>query len=473
MRHWAVLSVVFALSVAPDSAVSQFSPGARSVGMGGAGMVFSSGVDAIEWNPANLGLGGGWSASAEVGASGLITGVSCDDLGKIFGFGSCSSTPWGWNFDDAQCTPGSASGLPASGVAVGTRSEGFLTALGAEQANLPRPGSPLPTVGLSVGSFGLRVRSHVATESTVSKELLELMCDGFDPARMQDYRVGDTGFRSTSLSEVTAVYGLTLGARLGIGIGLRYVMGHSLMQANFFEPVVDLGDQSIEVNGVGVESSGGSGFGLDLGLALQLTDELRLSASGTNIVQRMKWDDGLVAHTATFVGCATTSPTCPGDDFSELSLEDFFNRFEEQPINDGSVSLPVYETSRELFRAAYFPTIFRAGAGFRTGGTAVELVGTTVSPKGRQRSDWDERLSLGVDQALWILQLRAGGALGSDGLQVIGGGLGLRFGAVHLDLGGGVMSGGFDFASAVVSSEKLDYSGSYATVSLQVVGGGR
>ena len=41
---------VAALALLPpmNEAVAQFSSGARSVGMGGAGMVFASGVDAIE-----------------------------------------------------------------------------------------------------------------------------------------------------------------------------------------------------------------------------------------------------------------------------------------------------------------------------------------------------------------------------------------------------------------------------------------
>jgi hypothetical protein len=286
MRRWAALGAACALVLAPSAISAQFSPGARSVGMGGAGMVFSSGVDAIEWNPANLALEGGWNVSTEAGLSGLLTGVSCDDLGAILGFGQCASNPLGWNFDDIGCNS-SALGLPDSGVRLSTNSDGFLTALGAESADLPKPGLPLPTIGIAVGSVGVRVRSRVMTETTVSKELMELMCDGFDPALIQEYQVGDTGFRTTSFSEITAGYGTTIGGRLAIGVGLRYVVGHSLTQGRFFEPTLDLTNETIEVSTVAIESTGGSGYGLDVGLALDLAGGLRVSVSGTNIIQKM------------------------------------------------------------------------------------------------------------------------------------------------------------------------------------------
>jgi hypothetical protein len=471
MKSWTALAAV-ALALPPSVAEAQFSPGARSVAMGGAGMVYASGVDAIEWNPANLALEGGWNVSGEFGMSGLLSGVSCDDIGAIFGFGQCGSQPWGWEFDDVGCDASVTAGLPASGVRLSTSSEGFLTANGAEAADLPRPGSPLPTIGVAVGSMGLRVRSHVLTETNVSKELMELMCEGFDPALIQEYSVGNTGFRTTSFSEITGGYGTILGSRLAVGVGVRYVMGHSLTQGRFFEPVVDLTNETIEVTGVAVESTGGSGYGVDVGLAMDLVAGLRVSASAKNIIQKMTWDDELIAHVATYVGCEPGAPTCSGDDFEELDFEDFVNRFQGQPIDEGSVSLPVYQTAQELFRAAYFPTVLRVGAGWRAGGTSVELVGTSVSPRGRQHNDWDERISLGVEQWLWILGLRAGGALGSDGLQVINGGIALGIGPVRFDVSGGFMSGGFDFASGVVTPEDVEYAGAQLTVSLQLRGGG-
>jgi hypothetical protein len=137
------------------------------------------------------------------------------------------------------------------------------------------------------------------------------------------------------------------------------------------------------------------------------------------------------------------------------------------------MSLYVAQTVQDLFPGAYFPTVFRAGVGWRAGGTAIELVGASVSPRGRQHSQWDERISLGIEQRLWFLTLRAGGAKGSDGLQVVSGGLGLGFGPVKLDVSAGLMSGGFEFASGLVAPEDVDYAGGHGTISLQIMGGGR
>jgi len=56
---------------------------------------------------------------------------------------------------------------------------------------------------------------------------------------------------------------------------------------------------------------------------------------------------------------------------------------------------------------------------------------------------------------------------------VLSGGIALRLGPVNLDISGGVMSGGFDFASGVVAPENIDYAGAQLTVGLQLKGGGR
>jgi hypothetical protein len=359
--------------------------------------------------------------------------------------------------------------LPASGLGLSTVTEGFLTAQGASDADVPSPGSPYPTVGLSFGSFGLRVRSRVMADARLSKELTDLIVNDFDPAKIQDYRVGDTGMRSASFSEITGGYGVTLGNRMAIGVGLRYVKGHQLTEARFFEPVLDLVNETAEVSVVAVESRGGSGYGLDVGIALEILAGFRVSASATNVIQKMTWDDELVAHEATYFAC-----DCPTSDFDQQP-EDLLDRLRGPgtPIDPNSMSLPVYVTAAGLFPGAYFPTVFRAGVGWRAGGTALELVGTSVSPQGRQHSRWDERLSLGIEQRLWFLTLRAGGAKGTDGLQAISGGLGLGLGPVHLDVSAGAMSGGFDFASALVPSENVDYAGGHLTASLQIKGGGR
>ena len=75
-----------------------------------------------------------------------------------------------------------------------------------------------------------------------------------------------------------------------------------------------------------------------------------------------------------------------------------------------------------------------------------------MSPRGRFTSAWDERISLGIEQKIPILELTA-----------LTGGAGLRLGPVHLE----VSAGTFDADGAAVAKDGL-----YGTVALQIKGGG-
>ncbi|MGE0160874.1 MAG: hypothetical protein AB7T31_15835 [Gemmatimonadales bacterium] len=473
---WLAAAVVV---LAPaDAALAQFSPGARSVGMGGAGMVFARGVDAIEWNPANLALEGGWNlALGEVGTSALVTGADIKGLQDIFEFELPVFSSDGGSQQQA------VNDLPASGLSLAIVSEGFLAGQAASSSDgaVPSPGEGLPSIGLAWGQFGVRIRSRLMGDVRLSKELVDLIANGFDPSRIDEYQVGNTGFRTVSFSEITGAYGTMLGDRMALGVGVRYVKGHKLTEGRFFEPVLDLVDEIAVFNSVAIEAPGGSGYGVDVGFALDLMAGLRVSASAVNIIQKMTWDDALIAHEAALVTCESSpsSSQCINDPSLNDSFdddsdpEDLIDEYQASPVDPSSMSLYVAQTIQDLLPGAYFPTVFRAGVGWRAGGTALELVGATVSPRGRQRSQWDERISLGLEQRLWFLTLRAGGAKGSDGIQVLSGGLGLGFGPVKLDVSAGMMSGGFEFASDLVAPEDVNYAGGQLTLSLQVMGGGR
>lgn len=477
MKRIVWVAAALAIVAPADAALAQFSPGARSVGMGGAGMVYASGVDAIEWNPANLALQGGWNISlGEVGASALVTGADINGLQDLID-SDLSGGP-------SPAASAAVADLPASGLSLATVGEGFAISKAVEGVSLasgqsfPSPGNGYPTVGISWGQFGLRVRSRVMGEVRMSKELVDLIVNGFDPTAINQYQVGNTGFRTTSFSEVTGAYGTLLGERMALGVSARYVKGHKLTEGRFFEPVLDLVNEIAEFNSVAIEAPGGSGYGVDIGFALDLVAGLRVSASAVNIIQKMTWDDALVAHQATFVACESSgsSSQCVNDSsrsdsFDDTDPQDLVDEYQSGPINPSSMSLYVAQTAQGLLPGAFFPTIFRAGVGWRAGGTAVELVGASVSPQGRQHNQWDERISLGVEQRLWFLTLRAGGAKGSDGIQALSGGVGLGFGPVRLDVSAGMMSGGFEFASGIVAPEDVDYAGGHVTASLQIVGG--
>lgn len=448
MKRAAAFGALAALLVPSSGAVAQFAPGARSVGMGGAGMVFARGVDAVELNPANLAWAQGWNVSVfELGGATLSTGAKFDEIMAIFGADLLGS---------GDLNVGTVvSGLPAEGITLNTVTEGYLSAWATGQGDVPQPGSPLPSIGLTVGKIGLRVRSRVFAEATLSKELADLIGNGFVEQRIQEYSVDDTGFRTTSFSEITASYGTTMGGLLSVGIGARYVIGHSKTNGLFFEPVLDLTSfpNTLSLTSVAIESTSGTGYGLDVGLSMDLPGGFRASASGTNVIQRMNWDEALVAHTATY-----TDSDIDNNDFIDL-----LNRYDSQPITPNGVSLQVYEAAQGFFEESYFPMTIRGGVGWQSGGTSLEASGTRVSPRGRQRTAWDQRISLGVEQQIPILTLRAGMARASDGVSALTGGVGFRMGPVRLDTSAGKFGGDF---------EGSPYDGYYGTISLQIRGGG-
>jgi hypothetical protein len=447
MKRSALLgaSVVFLLT--STGITAQLSPGARSVGMGGGGMVFATGVDAVEWNPANLGWAGGWNLSlAEVGVATLGSGAKFDEILAIFGADLLGSA----DLDVAQVV----NALPATGIQLFAVSEGFATAKATSAADIPQPGSPLPSIGIAVGPIGIRARSRVLTDISISKEVADLIGVGFVDQNIQNYAVRNTGWRTTSLSEVTVSYGMTLGGLLSVGFGGRYVMGHGMVSGRFFEPDIDLNASTLAVQTVAVEATDGTGYGLDVGLSFDLPGGFRAAASGTNVVQRMTWDDQLVSHSATY-----TDVDFDGDqDFVDL-----LDRFQEEPVDVNGASLAVYEASVGLFEGSYFPQVFRAGLGWQVGGTSLEAVGIKVSPRGRFTSAWDERMSLGIEQKLPLLTLRAGVARATDGLGALTGGVGLGLGPVKLEVSGGKFTGE-DLTSS--------WDGYYGTVAFQLKGGG-
>jgi hypothetical protein len=430
--------------------------------MGGTGMVFAKGVEAIELNPANFGWASGWNLSIyEAGFSALGDGATVPEVAAIFG-AEFNLPVIGETPSDIAPVIERLSGL--GGLRMSSVSEGFLTAFGAEEAGIPRPGDPLPSIGIAIGPIGIRARSSVMADLTLSSELADLIGNGFAPENIQSYAVGDTGWRTTSFSEVTVSYGTTLGGLLSVGVGGRYVMGHGLVSGRFFEPRIDLNDTSIEVDAVAVQAATGTGYGLDVGLSLDLPLGFRAAASGTNIAQNMTWDEGLIAHSATYVGCAASTVGCASDfDAATTDFIDLLDRFQAEPIVANEVPLDVYLASQGMFEESYFPQVFRGGLGWQAGGTSLEVVGTRVSPRGRFTSPWDERVAVGVEQKVPLLTVRAGFAQAQDGLTAVTVGGGLRLLGFNIDVGGGKFSG--DGASTV-------WDGYHASVAVQLKGGG-
>lgn len=437
-----VRAVALAALAAPFPLAAQWAGGPVSGAMGGAGLVWATGFDAVELNPANLAFGRGWTLSLlDVGAAGLLSGTTLGDLKEI-------ATAAGEGNRQV------VDRLPEDGFRVSAVTEGYAVSMGADAAEVPSPGVGIPGFGLSWGPVGLRVRSRVLTEAAMSREVADLTVSGFNPERIREYAVRETGFRSASFTEMTLGYGRSVGGRLGVGVAVRYVQGHRLAQGRVFEPEIDLNDESLRISGVAVEAPGGSGWGVDLGMAMEVGHGVRVSLAAQNVAQRMTWDDALRSHEAVFTD----------DDFDAADLGDLLDRFEDTSLDPDAVSLTVFEAARGLFSEAYFPTVIRTGVGWAGPSTRVEVNAQAVAPRGRQSAPWDQRLSAGVEQRVAFLVLRGGYAMAQDGVNALTGGVGLRVGPVRLDLAAGKLSGEHD---------GIAWDGVQGSLGLSVVGGGR
>lgn len=207
------------------------------------------------------------------------------------------------------------------------------------------------------------------------------------------------------------------------------------------------------MDAVAVEAPGGSGWGIDLGMAIDLGSGVRWSLAGRNIAQHMTWDDNLRTHQAQFTD----------SDFDNADFQELVDRFQPTDLDPNAVALPVFEAARGLFEQSYFPSIVRTGLGWKHGSTVIEAVGMAVGPRGRQHAQWDQRFSVGAEQGLGFLTFRAGYTIAEKGLRSMAGGLGLRIGPVRLDMGAGMLSGSY---------RGIDYDGLQGSIGMSIRGGG-
>ena len=413
-----VWSVVLAVVSTTGPLHAQFAPSARASGLAGAGLVFAAGAEAAVTNPANLAWEIGWSvAPLSVGIAGGVTGSSLSDFGDIV-------TARG------RGLPGLVTALPTKGLHLQGSGDGLTFALGARASGMPQPGSPFPSVSLSYGNLGFGIRSLASTELTLSRGLVDLMANGFDPARLASYAMGESGFRALSYTEITGAYGRSIGPRWAVGASVRLVRGGTLVEGRLSEPEFDLSGPSMGIRGVSVESVGGLGVGLDLAATARVTPDVRISVVLGNVLQRVTWNDALVSN----VGLLADT------DFSEYDLAGLLGRFDGRAVDPRAVDLSVYQASRSLFEGSFLPTVLRAGAGWRRGDTSVEVVAAKPS-RGRLTDLWEERVSLGFAQILGPATFRAGAARAGGGTRVFSVGFGVAHGRARLDLAGGVLSG--------------------------------
>lgn len=408
----AALAALFAL---PAAAQVSLTP--RALGMGGAYLGVARGHESLFLNPANLALPNSphWSA----GAGTLVVGAAVRGL-TVAQFADLV------RYDERTEAERQAlvAAIPESGTGVHVEARA-------------------PLLALSVRRFAVGIGYGVIGSHTVNRSIADLVVNGFQPTR--SYTIENTtGFRA-SYWDVAAAYGHRVGP-VSLGATARYVVAGDLVRSGFVRvDTVFAGPipTDLRVTYEGVRSSGGGGFGVDLGLAAQPIPGLTVGAAIENVLSTVRWNDDQELRTLVL----------DQDDYRDGDPQDILDRYEQsgRPYTDaGAASERTRQLAEEMGadRDAGLPTVLRVGAAYQA------ATGTTVAAGYQEDLDpnafsgpWTRQASLGIQQRIPFVTLRAGVATGFSDGSLLSGGLSLG----PLQLGLARVTGGGDREGWVAS----------------------
>ena len=385
-------------AIVPSVATAQIPLTPRALGMGGAYVATARGFESIFYNPANLALPGspGWSVSfPQVTVGSSVLGPDVADLPDFLDYDNLSQE----RRQELLAT------IPGAGTSVDVDVRA-------------------PLASVQIGRFGVGLAYGWMGEHTLGRDLVELFFEGYDPERF-DYRVGNTVGTRASFWDVAAGYGHQVGP-VSVGVTGHYYIGRGLVRTRAFEPRytgIAVLRPDIEVDYVGVSSDGGSGFGLDVGVAMQPMPGLTLSAALANLVSSMSWDEELTGRMVTLTRA----------DFESSEPANLVDRYEASERSLGTTPDGRFaEVAPELDREQWdLPTTLRLGAAWAAPtGTEIGLAYHNAVREGLLGGRWEQLLGVGISQKIPLLTLRAGASTNLSEGSMIGGGL--RLGVIDL-----------------------------------------
>jgi hypothetical protein len=394
LRLSKVPTLLFALAlfrIAPAEGNAQVPLSPRSLGMGGAMIASARGQEAIFLNPANLGLAESprWSvALVGVSAAAELQGIEIGELADLIQYDDLSDAERDDLFGE----------IPASGV----RLEMDVRA---------------PVASAQIGSFGFGVAYLTLGGHSLSRDLVELLLYGYEEGRT-DYAVDDTRGDRASLWDFAVAYGTSTGP-VSWGVTGHFLLGGTLVRTFMTDPRIDLAGRDIDVDYVGLRSSGGTGVAFDLGAAYQLRRDLTLSGVVTSAYSRLDWSDDFRIRQLEL----------GREDFdNNEGIRDFLTRYERSERALGPEDEELIGASPEQFLRveSHLPTTATLGVAWQPA-ERTDLVASYSEDltNGRLGGDWTRRAGIGVEQRFWHLAARLGAASDLDGEQMITGGLSL------------------------------------------------
>jgi hypothetical protein len=388
---------------------------ARSVSLAGAFSSYARGVDALGWNPANLGF---WSQDEALGEKGTRS-VKLPSV--AFDLGNNTITPkwisdyFGVGFMDDNLKNQMINSLPDNNWIL-------LQAL--------RVPFGLAVNNLAI-STGLEINGRIASHPS----MFELIFNGlrFDNSLSLDGTGEFEAVIPVTIGYGKEFYSILLNKyfdRVYLGGAVKYLNGLNRISTEFSNSTLSTSKESINIQTTTTLTSAvsGTGFALDLGFAARSGEKLYLSISVNNLFGKINWTDSdIMSGSVNFT-------------VDELNITELDSLFEESNTTD--------ETTGNVNSA--YPGYLLAGFHYQYRPN-VSLHSTLLQGfSDEMNMSTTPRLSLGseVNATKW-LPIRFGISVG--GLEDFrwGAGFGLNFSKFHLDFGISESGGMLDSAKGI------------------------
>ena len=359
----------------------------RAWGMGGAQTASARGLAAVQYNPANL----AFSPGVSVGLAGAAVQLHNN-----------SFTLARYN----EITGATLSSSQKERVLADIPEGGFSL-----DAELRATG-----LALHVGRFALSVQGFGSGSGNLDRDFFDFVLFGNTVGESVDF--SDTHGSGYAVAAGTASYGLPVATgrlgRLSAGLNLHYLRG-------FYEVHIEdaggvMTTTMTEINGsaqaTAVTAEGGSGYGLDLGLAWQARSGWTLGLVVDNLTSQVEWNRNPQRH---LFSVTADTVTITSDDLDAAISE-----------TDTSYAIDNYQTT--------LPTRLRLGAS-RNFGSWQLAMDYVQEFENRSQNITRPLFNVGLEWRLtsW-LQPRFGASVGGRTGHGLAGGLGMRLGFWRIDL---------------------------------------
>lgn len=391
--------------VSPLSAQLATTP--RALGMGGAYVAVARGQEAIFHNPANLALPGNPHASLaapQITLGATINGLTFGDVDDLRAFDDLS--------DEQRADI--LGRIPDEGTAAEVDVR-------------------VPVFSMSFRRAMFGVSYNLTGRHGVSRDVVDLVLNGVQPARLLGANAYDDdailsqsqGFRA-SYVDFAAGYAHRVGP-VSLGVTGHYLRGNRLVRSGVvgIDTVLSLTAPDLRVTYAGVGREGASGFGLDLGAAIQPMPSLTLSAAVANVVNTLEWKGDAEIR----------SLTLNRDNYRTGDPDQLRNEYaaSARPLSEADPVLAARARglADDLDVGATLAPVLRLGAAWEPrGGTTVAASYQGELSESRLGGPWDRSLGIGVQQKVPVVTLRAGLSSDLDSGTMLGGGVSL--GPLHL-----------------------------------------